>query len=718
MTTRSVSTDAVTTLLTRVRRRWGVFVGVFLVTATLVMAVKYVLVPRYTATSAVLIEPDRSPIDKRENSADYSNADATEVESQVEIIRSPRLFQAMLRQPAVQAALLRACDYNRSHSSVGFLDSYVEGARRSFGLRASDQQCVFDDSSAAVEAVGKKFTIYQVGRSRVVSVNFQSPLPDTAALVVNALVSEYLADNVKAKSNARMTTAKWLEDEGLKLRQSLLGKEAQIDTYRREHGLLRGQQGLITQESLSNLVAQLDAAKARLANATARYDEMHAAAQHNDAAAAPAVVGAGTVRDLRTMEAGLARDSASVAAQYGEHHPKAVAARNQLNDVRAALSAEVGRISKSLAAEVTSARSDEQALQTALDKTKGEATSAADADSQVQSLVRDADIDRQLYLVFASRAKELETETRAQSPNAQLVSLAEVPERPSFPQLVPFAGVALLLGMVCGGGAAFARDSADKTLRNIDDFVNDVDVPVLARIPVERGLTRRANFIATVTDNRRLFREAIRALYAHLQLKADIRTLLVTSSAPREGKTSVSVALAHFAAAAGQRVLLIEADLRMPVFAQIMPLNGDGLEAYIRAPSPEALSIEVPFSHIPNFHVLPAGDPAQDSTELLSSPRMAALLRSARASYDLVVVDTPPANYLMDACMLARWTDGVIFVARWGQSEPDLMREAMRTIKLAGGKIIGTVIGMVEYRSYSMYGNSKLISKNRYVSSR
>ena len=295
-----------------------------------------------------------------------------------------------------------------------------------------------------------------------------------------------------------------------------------------------------------------------------------------------------------------------------------------------------------------------------------------------------------------------------------MVNLADVPVRPSFPRTIPFVGVALLLGVVSGTGGAFLRDYWDKTLRNIDDLVNDVEVPVLARIPVERGLAR-ANFMLRVSDDGTQFREAIRALYAHLQLKTGIRTVLITSTAPREGKTSVSVALAYFAAAAAHRVLLIEADLRMPVFSQIMPLHGDGLEGYLTS-SPTELPIEVPYRQVPHFHVLPAGRSAQNSTELLSNARTTALLSIVREKYDYVIIDTPPANFVMDACILARSTDGVIFVAKWGWSQPDLMRSTMRALREAGGNIIGTVIGMVEYkRMYSMYGNIPPPAKRDYI---
>ena len=711
MTTRSVSTDSVSSLVSRLRRRWGTFVFVFAVVAGAVIGLKFLLVPQYTATSAVLIEPDRSPIERRDGGSggDSQSADASEVESQVEMIRSPRLIQAMLQSDELRAALTRACEHGASQSSFSIVNEYVAKARQKLGFPAKAASCVFDGSGEVVDALSKKFTIFQVGRSRVASIAFQSSLPDTAAAVVNGLVNQYLQDNIKAKSNARLTTANWLEEEGLKLRQRLMDRERQIDQYRREHGLLRGQQGLMTQEGLSSLITQLGRARARVAEATARYKEAQAAAHRGDGLADnPVVLNSNTIRDQRAMEAALKKEIGSLTTQHGDSHPRVVAARNELRSVQSNLAAEVDRVIKGLATEAASAAGDEMALEKALERSKGEAATASDADSAVQSLVRDADIDRQLYFMLVSRSKELETETRAQNPNARLVSLADVPTRPSFPQTIPFLSAAMLLGGISGLAAAFIRDYSDKTLRDIDDFVDDFQIPVLARIPEERGLSRRSKFLATISDDRTGFREAIRALHARIQLKGGIQTLLVTSSAPKEGKTSVSVALAHFAASAGHRVLLIEADLRMPVFDKIMPLFGEGLESFLRDEPQDESIVKIPDSRLPGFHVLAAGKYAQDSTELLSDQRMAALLRYARNKYDLVVIDTPPVNYLMDACVLARHADGVLLVARWGQSQPDDMRHAVRAIQAAGGNIIGTAVGMVEHKSYSHYGNPRL----------
>ena len=672
----------------------------------------------------MLIEPDRSPIERRDSSGDSQAADSAEVESQVEMIRSPRLLQAMLRSDDVRAALTRACEYSANQSSLGIVSEYVSKyvAKSAYvaklrGMlghpaKATTSACVIDGSSEVVDAISKKFTIFQVGRSRVASIAFQSSLPDTAAAVVNALVSEYLQDNIKAKSNARLATANWLEEEGMKLRRSLMERERQINQYRRENGLLRGQQGLMTQEGLSSLITQLGQARARVAEAAARYKAAQVAGQRGDGLANnPAVLSSNTIRDQRAMEAALTKEVGSLTTQYGDHHPKVIAARTELRSVQISLGAEIDRVIKGLAADAANAAEDEKALEAALERSKGEAATASDADSAVQSQVRDADIDRQLYFVLASRSKELETETRAQSPNARLVTQADVPMRPSFPQTVPFLGAAGLLGGICGLVVAFMRDYSDKTLRDIDDFVDDFQIPVLARIPEERGLTRRSKFLETITDDRTGFREAIRALHARVQLKGDIKTLLVTSSAPKEGKTSVSVALAHFAAAAGHRVLLIEADLRMPVFDKIMPLHGDGLESFLREGPLSDSIVKVPDSRVPGFHVLAAGNYAQDSTELLSSARMVTLLRHARDKYDFVVIDTPPANYLMDACVLARHSDGVLLVARWGQSQPEDMRHAVRAIQAAGGNIIGTAVGMVEHKPYSNYGNPRLAAR-------
>jgi capsular exopolysaccharide synthesis family protein len=164
-----------------------------------------------------------------------------------------------------------------------------------------------------------------------------------------------------------------------------------------------------------------------------------------------------------------------------------------------------------------------------------------------------------------------------------------------------------------------------------------------------------------------------------------------------------------FAASTGARVLLIEGDLRRPTFHRLMPVIGGmpGLEAYLRGEAewPEIVDAGAA-PDLPGLHVVQAGRSVADSTELLSSGRLARLLDRAKAEYELVIVDSPPCQQLMDARIIGTCVDGIIYAVRWGTSHPEAVRSGLRSLTDLGGKVLGVVLGMVEFRQYARYDHT------------
>jgi Mrp family chromosome partitioning ATPase len=184
------------------------------------------------------------------------------------------------------------------------------------------------------------------------------------------------------------------------------------------------------------------------------------------------------------------------------------------------------------------------------------------------------------------------------------------------------------------------------------------------------------------------------------------RTLLLTSAETGEGKTFLTLAMAQFGAATGQRILAVEADLRQPDFRAALGLaDGPGLADLLRGEIGHAAVVR-PSGF--GFDVLPAGAATIASTELLSNGRIAALLDWARDKYDLVLIDSPPAQVLMDAHVLASRVDGVLYCARWGHSSVETVADSVRSLRLTGARIVGLALGMVDPREYALYAPSKL----------
>ncbi len=702
-------TGSLLSVLARIRRRWTVFAAVFAAFILTTSIVYSLITPKYTAHAAIVVH--RGDVAASGTAPallpNSTVGDASDIESQIAIVHSPHLAQMILDRPEVKNALKSACEYSAAQPISRFIRSFSE----LFG--ESSLPCSEDSGTAAVESIRTGVVAAAAGSSRVIDVSYSAPLPATAATVVNALVEAYLADNATAKSEPRWQTALWLEREIAELRDTLTRKEVEIDQYQQSHDLLQGQVALVTREQLSVLIGQLGQAQSHLAQANARLMQIREAQQSGKLDSIPDVITSPMIKSLREQEASMDGRIASLTSHFGPLYPTVREAQAQRLKIDSAINAEIGRIAESLEREIADASGQVQQLQSYYQKAKRDASAANAADSRLQSLLRDADVERQLYTSLAIHAKQLETETRAERPDARLVNLAELPYKPSFPRPLSYLAASLLLACTLGGVSAFLRDRMDRTVRVPADVLpSESSVMFLGKVPFERGLRAGGqSFIEAIGRDPSPIREAIRSIYARLRLGSQAKMLLVTSSAPKEGKSSLALALAHHASSVNQRVLLIEADMRKPVIGRLLELPADrhGLYHVLNGEIHPGDAIE----RLSEFDLLRAGAVTANSTELLSSERLNNLLNEAAPHYDLVIIDTPPCEYLMDACMLARRVDYIIYTVCWGGSPPDVVRAGLQS--LSGVAAVGVVLNMVDVRRYATYDTSASSANYAYI---
>jgi polysaccharide biosynthesis transport protein len=737
----SRSRGAAAHLILRLRRRWPTFAVGFVVVIGLVWVALQILPARYSATSAILVQSGQPSLGQTNpllTGATARIGDPADIDSQIQMIRSPRLLRQILATPAIAGTLAAACEQEQAGRQAALeaiyrrlthvgLEAAAEAAAGAFGadaLRPASEVCAetVADKERMVEAIARRLTVTANGRSRVLTVSFRSSTPEAAVAVANGLGDVYLADNSAAKVQAGRQTIAWLGEEAERLGETLKEKEALIEAHRRQHDLVRGQTALVSAERLSSLTSQLAQAQAQHADALSRLGEVREARERGEKLATiPAVLSSQTVKSFKEQEAAVLRRLSELEDKYGAKHPlvqQAVAERRQ---IARHIEAEGREIVAGLERETNAAKARESSILRLLQTVKSEAAAANDAEMGLQGLLRDVSVGRELYLGLSRRMRELEAETRAQTPDARLVNYAERPVEPSFPKPLLFMAAGVFLATSVGVALAYLRDRADNSVRALSDLTTDTPMPILGFIPAERWLHRSPDtFIARIGQEPSPLREAVRALYAQLGLmtKRHIGSVLVTSSEAAEGKTTLAASLAMFAASVGSRVLLIEADLRRPTFGRLMDVavNAPGLEAYLRGEAAVADVIDtLAAPRWPRLHVIPAGRSAPDSTELLSNGRIEALLAEVKPAYDLVIIDSPPCQQLMDARILGCLVDGILYSVRWGASRPDAVRGGLRSLTELGGHALGVVLGMVQVRQYARYEHTAVPAMRPYL---
>lgn len=287
-----------------------------------------------------------------------------------------------------------------------------------------------------------------------------------------------------------------------------------------------------------------------------------------------------------------------------------------------------------------------------------------------------------------------------QTGNAELVQRAHVPDSPSSPKTARNTVVGLVLGLLLGVGLALLMERLDRRVRDPKEFETIFDRPVLAAVLESRILAKSKSSVERLAAGEREAFRMLRANLRYFNVDHDVGSILVTSAAPGDGKTTVAWNLATTAAELGGRVLLVEADLRHPGIAQGLGMRqARGLSTVLAGEASLADALqEVPLPDRQNgraartLEVLLSGPLPPNPSDLLESDRMRELISAWEQRYDLVVIDTPPMSVVSDAIPLIKEVGGVIVVGRAGKTTRDAAARLSEQLGNLKAPFLGIVV--------------------------
>jgi succinoglycan biosynthesis transport protein ExoP len=673
-------------ILARLRRRKFVFVGVFTLTLALFGAV-YAILPRsYMGQAAVMLAITEPPLGGNDSLLNQKHGDPADVESQMVVLGSFNLLQKVVSHPDIAAIVVRECEARNA-----------QPIRRVIALLLPADCHEYSSATPAAQYLQSWLNVSESGRSRVITVSYSSPLPEVSQMIPNAVANAYVATKLQDKLDSRLAAIAWLRSEIANISADLADTEAKIDAFNREHGLVRGQNSSLASEQLTAISLQLAAARDAKSLAEAKLGQLASGAD-----SAPEALDNRAIGDIKQQLADVIGRSGNLENQHGPAYPALAGLLQQKSSLSERLEAETSRIGKSLRQEYEKSTSRVAALEEQLEKAKQAVAAGTGAEIQIASLQRHADVQRELYIDLSKKLDSLETERRVLSGNVHVVSYAQLPRGVAFPRKLPFILGGLMLAAGAGVGTTLLVDRGDRSVRSKWGLQVAAGAPVLAYIPTARR-TQLASCREVLVPCE--LQEAVRDLYAHCVLMQETdrpQCVLVSSALPGDGKTFVTLALAQFAAASGARVLAIEADLRRPDFHRALEeTSGTGLSAYLCGVA-ECEQV-VQRSQVPGLDVILAGEPALNSTELLSNGRFDELLRWARSRYEFILVDSPPSRVLVDAQLLATRVDGVLYCARWGVSDTRVVSNAVHELASRGAHVIGIAIDRANARQVRFF---------------
>jgi capsular exopolysaccharide synthesis family protein len=497
------------------------------------------------------------------------------------------------------------------------------------------------------------------------------------------------------------------------LREDVQRKESAAETFRIQSGLMSAGGTTLQESQITEIQSQTLRAEADLAAAEARYRQaQQVVASGGSVESVGSVQNNSEIQSLRGREAEIARRQADLENRYLPTHPAVQSIRSEREDINRQLREATGRILAGLADEVNVARARLNTLRGSLSAATGEMGSNSSASVRLRELEREAAASRQVYESYLQRYQEIADQDQLNTSDARLLSYAQQPHAPSSPQLRVALALAIALGLVLGIGAGVAVEILDRSVKNADELEAKTGVPAIASIPtISKRMLRQmapadrhpAGYL--VARPMSAFTEALRVLrtvivYSKLDLSSKV--VAITSALPDEGKTTISACLARVAAMSGQRVVVVDCDLRKQSINDVLDVESDtGILQVLAGEVPWRAAIIRDEST--DAHILPVATSGFTPRDVFGSEAMKKLLTELRANYDLVVLDCAPILAIAETRIVVQHADAVVLVARAGRSATGAVRSAIMQTEAAGGKVLGVALNCVlpHWQSYS-----------------
>jgi capsular exopolysaccharide synthesis family protein len=551
--------------------------------------------------------------------------------------------------------------------------------------------------------------------TRLVDVSYESIDPDLAPKVVNTLANAFVEYNLEARWQATEKASKWLQEQLAALERKLQTSESALQDYATRHSILFVEERKdITTEKLAQLEEELTRAESD------RVQKQSFAMLATDVvergAKLPGSLGSETYQALNAQLSELQRERSRLRVTFAEGYPSVRRVQGEIDQVEAALDAERDRILRSVNEGYEVARKREELLLASVDEQRAKVNRLSDDFIRYNILKRDAETNRELYEGLLQRLKEAGVSAGLRASNIAVLDPAEKPEQPYRPR--PFVNycAGLALGLVFGVALAFVREHLDTGMRTPEEVERLTGLALLAVIPRGRSKDDRKVIVAPPDpaegegalphwDPEIGLAEAYRSLRSSLLLGWDdsMRRILLTSSQPQEGKTTISLNLACSLAQLGRRVVLVDADMRRPDCARQLGVeSGQGLSEYLQGLA--ELDEAIRETSVPGLSLLSSGASTRVAADLLYSPRLAIALRELGERYDHVVIDSPPSLGLSDARTIGRMVEGVILVVS-DRTESAGLSRTKQTFDEAGVRLLGFVMNRVSlHGDYGNYG--------------
>ena len=699
------------------KHKWSAL-GLALAIALLTTLIVYVIQPTYRSTATLMLESNKSKVVSIEEVYSAMSNNREYYQTQAEILKSEELARRIVEK-------MKLVDHPvmdpRKQKESGFsLKKLVPAA-----WLGEDEALTFTPEQLQSIVVGRfkrELTIELVRNSQLIKISYESPDKEFAATAANWVAEGFIEADMDARLAMTQKAGAWLTERLSGLRKKLEESERALQQFRERERIVdaKGVAQSGASKQLEQLSSGLVEARQKRAEAEAAYQQVQAAQKSKiDVESIPAVQKNPIYIQLKAAESAAEGRLADAAKKYGPEHPKRQTADAELRAARENTKRQIDTITTSITKEYELVRAQEGAVERALAQSKGDILGMNRKEYELGVHEREVASNKSLYEMFTSRMKETNVAGDLQSPIARVVDPAVVRDAPYSPKKARIIGIAAVVGLILGLMLALLLEYLDNTIKNAEDVDAKLRQPLLGQLPRLKGKLESGDLqLAFIKDKDPGFSEEIRSIRTGVLLssiESPHKVLLVTSSIPGEGKTSVAT---NIALALGQvrKVCLIDADMRRPTVAKVLGVDttSKGLSNLVSGSDPTSECLH--FNKELGIHVIPSGVVPPNPLELLSSIRFAEAMKWLEDSFDIIVIDSPPLQLVSDPLILSQFANSVVYVVKADSTPYQVALGGLDRLREVKAHVLGVVINQIDrekadryygYGKYSAYGYGK-----------
>ena len=571
----------------------------------------------------------------------------------------------------------------------------------------------------------KKLRIELVRDTRIIRISYDNEEPKLASMIANEFAKAYRGSNIALKTKISGQAESWLREEVEKQKKKVQDSELKLQAYKEESDVLsiENKQDIIN-DALARLnISYLDAQRRKI-QAETNYKSLLDTEEILSLENLPApLMDNKTIKQLKDeyqKQEGLLVEYRKI---YKHKHPKMIRLLENINYIKSSINNEIkveyNNALNELKTEYNNASQEEAKFKSALDEQKKKALDLERKIIKYNAFKREVETSERILQIVLNRLKETSIATQIQTNNVRIQDMAEIPKKPIKPKKILNIALSIVLGLVGGMGLALFREYMDTTLKDPSEIAISLQLPVLGSVPKVRRdgkKIKNAQDIDLIVekDSQSLASEVYRTIRTNLLFSinhsSSSKSIVITSSLPKEGKTLTAVSLAIMMANSGERVLLVDADMRRPrIHAIFNDSNEYGLSQFLRGK--KDFKEVTKYSGINNLYIVTSGRSTLAPSELLSTKNMKLFLENASFQFSKIIFDTPPVTVVTDAQILSGICTGTVLVVDGKKATKPLLNKSKELLQKVDAKILGVVLNNISLTkdgySYPQYYNSK-----------